>query len=97
MTTNLQVVALIFVATILCNALGVLYQRLLYQEAHLKATTISVIIAGLSLFIWKVCLTETDLTQSIPAIVSYLAGDAVGVYAGMKIPLIKPLPHSNKT
>lgn len=91
---NLQVVVLIFVATIACNALSVLYQRLLNHEQHLKATTISVIIAGLSLLIWKHCLAEADLTTSAPAIVSYLAGDAVGVYAGMKIPLNKPLPHT---
>lgn len=97
MTNNLLVVALIFVATIISNALGVLYQRYLNQEAHFKATTISVVIAGLSLFIWKVCLTEEDITHSIPAIASYLAGDAVGVYAGMKLPVVKPLPHSNKS
>lgn len=93
--TNLQVVALIFVATIVCNTLGVLYQRFVNHEEHLKATTISVLIAGLSLLIWKVCLTDADITHSIPAIASYLAGDAVGVYAGLKVPLIKPTPHSS--
>lgn len=81
---NLQVVLLIFVATLICNALATIYQKLVIADHHLKATTVSVIIAGLSLFIWKNCLSESDLVSSTPAIVSYLFGDAVGTYAGLR-------------
>lgn len=82
---TLLILTLIFVATLICNALGVLFQRAVQKERHLKATTISVLMAGISLLIWKGCLAETDLTSSVPAIVAYLVGDAVGVYAGFKI------------
>jgi hypothetical protein len=87
--SSLQVILLIFVGTIICNALGVLYQRMFMQAEHLKATTISVVMAGISLLIWRGCLQEADLTHSIPAIVSYLIGDAIGTYAGFKVPIDK--------
>ena len=91
MSLNLRVLALIFVATVVCNALGVVYQRLVHKEHYIKATTISVAIAGLSLLIWRFCLTESDLTSSIPAIGSYLMGDALGTYAGLRYKIDGPV------
>lgn len=43
--------------------------------------------AGMSLLIWRGCLQDTDLIHSIPAIICYLFGDGVGVYAGFKVPV----------
>ena len=82
---NLRVIALIFVATLVCNALSAIYQKLVHKEHHIKATTVSILIAGLSLLIWRYCLTEGDLTSSVPAIGSYLLGDGIGTYCGLKI------------
>jgi hypothetical protein len=81
---NLLVVAIIFIATLVCNALGVIYQKCVTAEKHLKATTISVVMAGLSLYIWKCCLSEDDLVSSGTAITSYLCGDGIGTYAGLR-------------
>jgi len=81
---SLRVIALIFFATLVANVLSVLYQRFVQRDQHLKATTISVMMAGIGLIIWKYCLTEPD---SLPAVCSYLAGDAVGTYTGFKIKL----------
>lgn len=89
---NLQVLALIFVATLVCNALSVLYQRMVVKEKHLRATMVSVIMAGLSLYVWKYVIKEDDMSGAA-AFVTYLAGDAVGTYAGFKANIEKELPH----
>lgn len=81
---SLLVIGAIFVSTLVANVLSVLYQRLVLKDQHLKATTVSVVLAGISLLIWKHCLTEPD---SLPAVISYLIGDAVGTYTGFKIKL----------
>jgi uncharacterized protein YebE (UPF0316 family) len=81
---TLLILVAIFLATLVANVLSVVYQRLVLKDQHLKATTVSVVLAGISLLIWKHCLTEPD---SVPAIVSYLIGDAVGTYTGFKVRL----------
>lgn len=89
---NLRVLALIFFATLICNALSVLYQRFVLREKYLKATTISVIMAGLSLYVWKHVIKEDDMNGA-SAFITYLAGDALGVYLGFKVNVEKELPH----
>jgi hypothetical protein len=48
--------------------------------------------AGLSLYIWKFVIREDDMSGTM-AFVSYLLGDALGTYAGFKVPIEKELPH----
>ena len=74
---NLQVLALVFIATLVCNALGAIYQRLVMKESNLKAATVSVVMAGLSLLIWRHCLIETDLTSGVAVIATYLSADGL--------------------
>jgi len=75
---------LIFLGTLISNCLGVLYQRAVIKEQNIRATTISVIMAGIGLLVWKTFLAETDVVSSSAAIISYLIGDACGVYAGLR-------------
>ena len=86
--SNLLVVALIFSATFICNALGVVYQRLIFKDQHFKATVVSVVMAGLGLFVWKLILKDSDL-DGTAALISYLTADGLGVYTGLKVKIDK--------
>lgn len=84
---SLLVLAVIFSATLLADALAVLYQRLVIKEQHFKATLISTLLAGIGILIWKYCLSDHDST---PAIIAYLLGGSIGTYGAFKVRIDKP-------
>ncbi len=82
---NLPVLILIFVATLVCSILSTLYQKLVIDEEHFKASFVITIHAALALVIWKFCLKDSDLTESFPAICSYLSAEFFGTFSTLKL------------
>lgn len=82
---NFLVIVLIFVATLVCSILSTLYQKLVIDEQHFKASFVITIHAALALVIWKFCLKDTDLTESFPAIISYLGAEFCGTWGTLRL------------
>jgi len=74
----------IFIASGVQNALSTIYSRSILKGWRMRASTVGTLMAALSIFSWHYLFREDSLSAS-PALVSYLAGDWVGTFFGLKL------------
>lgn len=74
----------IFLASGVQNALSAIYLTTANRRFFARAATIGMIMTAVNLLCWKTLLTEEALNSSTPAFISYLAGDWVGSFIGLK-------------